>query len=179
MDAHGPLNAPILVIDDDAERAAALVDLITFFDVPQVRSAAGADWRDALAAETPGAVFVAAGTAAAAPATVRAASPDAALVVVGAGASAEDGCDVLEWPIRLDALGALIERFTSAAHGATQVIAGSAEFIGDSEASRAIRDIIESSGTSSKALLIFWNCMGYRCRKIRYDPIQHLLRHLC
>ena len=147
------MTAPILVIDDDPERLRALADHIAFFDAPGVVTAAPDGWREALAGELPCAAFVAescAGTLSA----LESALPDAGLVVVGGQGEAPGEHERLGWPPRLDALGALVEHYTSAAHGATQLIPGDAEFIGASEASERIREIIARVAPSAATVLV-------------------------
>ena len=148
------MTAPILVIDDDRDRAQALVDLISFFDVPRVIAAGVQDWRDALEGASPCAVVMAgAGLGEAAP--LRSALPEAARVAVGAPTNAaEPDVETLEWPVRLDALGTLIERVTGAGFGATQVEPGGAAFIGQSAASARIRDIIARVAPSAATVLV-------------------------
>ena len=135
----GGLNRAFLVIDDDAGRRDTLVDLIQFFDVTDVRTAGGTDWRAHLEGVSPAAVFLAADTPAAAPDDVERAVPDAAVVVVGGSAPAAAH---LDWPVRLDKLAALVERYSSTVHRATQLHPGHAQFIGASAASATIRDMI-------------------------------------
>ncbi|MEL6951445.1 MAG: sigma-54 dependent transcriptional regulator [Pseudomonadota bacterium] len=148
------MTAPILVIDDDRDRAQALVDLISFFDVPRVIAAGVQDWRDALGGASPCAVVMAgAGLGESAP--LRSALPEAALVAVGvAPIPAESDVVTLEWPVRLDALGTLIERVTGAGFGATQLEPGGAAFIGQSKASARIRDIISRVAPSAATVLV-------------------------
>ncbi|MEO1594636.1 MAG: sigma-54 dependent transcriptional regulator [Pseudomonadota bacterium] len=148
------MTALILVIDDDRDRAQALVDLISFFDVPRVVAADVHDWRDALEGASPCAVVMAgAGLDETAP--LRSAFPEAALVAVGAPADTnEPDVAALDWPVRLDALGTLIEHATGAGFRATPLEPGGAAFIGQSTASARIRDIIARVAPSAATVLV-------------------------